>query len=117
MTLVLTLTAAVTSVAAAVAGVQARAATRRLRALIRQQQHRTDQAARDRAFVIWAQQTMLTVTDRDGMIQAATLRQLHTAGFWDRVWDAPVAVALWHGDPDTITTYADQLTQEGGDRA
>lgn len=117
MSTLATLAAAVTSVAAAVGALRCMSATRRLRSLIRQQQRRTDQAAADRAFVIWARQTMLTVTDQDGMIQAATLRQLYTAGFWDRIWDAPVAVSLWHGDPDTITAYADQLDQEGGDRA
>ncbi|MFB6859286.1 hypothetical protein ACFCXC_35300 [Streptomyces microflavus] len=112
--LLLALAAVATSVAAAVAAVQSRAATRRLRALVRQQAARSAQAATDRAFVIWANWTMLTVTDRDGMIQAATLRQLYTTGYWDRIWDNPVAVALWHGDPDTLTAYADD---EGSDRA
>lgn len=112
-----TLAAVVTSVTAAVAAVQARATTRRLRSLTRQQQHRAEQASADRAFAIWANWTMLTVTDRDGMINAATLRQLYHTGYWDRVWDAPVAVALWHGDPDTVTAYADEIDQEETGRA
>lgn len=71
-----------------------------------------EQAKADRAFVLWATYTMLTVTDTKGYVHAATLRQLHSTGRWDMVWDAPVAVALWHGDPDTIDRYQNEARRD-----
>jgi hypothetical protein len=71
-----------------------------------------DQAAADKAFAQWANWTMLSVTDGSGYIHAATLRQLHRDGPWDQVWDAPVAVALWHGNPDVINRFTEEMDQE-----
>lgn len=84
----------------------------RLKHLMIQYMAQADQAKADRAFVLWATYTMLTVTDHKGYVHAATLRQLHSTGRWDLVWDAPVAVALWHGDPDTITRYQNEVRGE-----
>jgi hypothetical protein len=70
------------------------------------------QAREDRALREWCNFTMLSVTDSKGYIYAATLRQLHTTGMWERVWDAPVAVAFWYGNPDTIERYRNELDQE-----
>lgn len=66
-------------------------------------------AARDAALAGWARTTMISVTDRTGIIYAATLAQLHTdVGDIDRVWGDPIAVSVWHPDPEL---YAMELRQ------
>lgn len=92
--------------------VQATKTAYRLKHLMIQYMAREDQARQDRAFVLWATYTMLTVTDTKGYVHAATLRQLYSTGRWDLVWDAPVAVAVWHGDPDTIDRYQNEVRGE-----
>lgn len=89
--------------------VQATKTAYRLKHLMIQFMAREEQARTDRAFVLWATYTMLTVTDHKGYVHASTLRQLHSTGRWDLVWDAPVAVALWHGNPDTIGRYQNEV--------
>jgi hypothetical protein len=98
--------------AAAAAAVRCLLAGRRHRRTTEQLRARVHQAAEDRAFVLWATWTMLSVTDRDGMIRAATLRQLYTTGQYDQVWDAPIAVSIWHGDPDVVQRWETELHQE-----
>lgn len=88
------------------------AATRTLAQASAQMERRADQAAKDRAFVAWAGQTVLTVTTNQGNVQAATLRQVYTSGYWDQVWDTPIATALWHAEPDVIDRYATELAEE-----
>lgn len=87
-------------------------ATRKLSRITLTLNARLQQAAEDRAFVEWANWTMLTVTDNQGYVRAATLRQLYTSGQWDHVWDAPIAVAIWHGNPDVVQRFAEELDQE-----
>lgn len=60
---------------------------------------------RVRAFFEWARWTMINVTDKRGMIYAATLTQLYEDQVTERVWDDPIAVALWHADSDVHSAY------------
>lgn len=48
----------------------------------------------------WAQWTVLTVADRDGMIRAWTIRQLYDWKIIEQVWTDPISVSLWaaHGE-------------------
>ncbi|NUR38800.1 MAG: hypothetical protein HOV73_01770 [Streptomyces sp.] len=73
-----------------------------------------EQAARDGAFAEWGRGTMLTVTGSDAYIHVATIHQIYLTEQWDRIWDHPVAVALWHADPDTISRYRHEIDQEEG---
>lgn len=98
---------------ACVAGVfRTWAATRVLAQQSAQMERRAAQAAMDRAFAIWASKTMLTITTDQGYVQAATLRQLYTSGYWDQVWQTPIAAAIWHAEPDVIDRYANELAEE-----
>ena len=97
---------------AAAAGLRAHLNTRRLIATRNRLDAVLDQAAADRAFARWADWTVLTATDAQGYIHASTLRQHYTSGEWDQVWDSPIAVALWHGDPDTVTRFAEEMERE-----
>lgn len=96
----------------AVAGLRAHLHARQLRRNNRRLVDRLGQATEDRQFVMWANWTMLTVTDNRGYVHAATLRQLYTTGRWDAIWDSPVAVAVWHGDPDTVHQFNADLNRE-----
>jgi hypothetical protein len=76
------------------------------------------EGARHRAFFEWAKWTMITVTDKRAMVYAATLTQLYEDQVTEKVWDDPIAVALWHADPDLHTAYqreADACTERGED--
>lgn len=113
---ILIVTGAVWTLMAALSGVSAfrhNTARRRLDSTRRRLENVLDQAATDRAFAVWANWTMLSVTDQDGMVYAATLRQLHNLPLSERVWDAPIAVALWHGNPDVIEQYENELKEDG----
>lgn len=102
--------------------------TRRVRVAARVLAARTQLADHDRDFARWASRTFLTVVDHDGQVHAHTIASLYAAGEeqWDQVWDIPVAVSLWHGDPDLIARYAsdpevitgwaERQTEEHGDR-
>lgn len=109
ITIAVSYTCALLALAAAV---RSMIATRKLSRLTLVMSARVQQAAEDRVFVEWSNWTMLTVTDQQGYIHAATLRQLYTTGQWDHVWDAPIAVAIWHGNPDVVTRYNTELDQE-----
>lgn len=96
-----------------IAGFRHTLARRHLDSTRRRLEHIIDQAATDRAFAVWANWTMLSVTDSDGMVHAATLRQLQQVPhLTERVWDAPIAVTLWHGNPDLIEQYEAELSEE-----
>lgn len=102
-----------TALLACVAGVfRIWAATRVLAQQSAQMERRAAQAALDRAFAIWASKTMLTVTNAQGYVQASTLRELYTSGYWDQVWDTPVAAAVWHAEPEVIDRFHAELTEE-----
>lgn len=101
-----------TALMALVSAVRCMLATRKLARITLVLTARQQQAAEDRVFVEWANWTMLTVTDAKGYVHAATLRQLYTTGRWDHIWDSPVAVALWHGNPDVVDRFIDELDQE-----
>lgn len=107
-----TLVAYVTALVAAAGAVRTHVARRRLLDTTARMTANLEQAARDRAFAKWANWTMLTVTDSKGYVHAATVSQIYYTGKWDNVWDAPVAVAVWHGDPDVVDRYQAELTHE-----
>lgn len=75
-----------------------RADRRRLARMARENDHA-------RAFHGWARYTALTVVPQSGRVHALTLHELWRSTHWDYVWDAPIAVSLWHGDPDTVHRY------------
>jgi hypothetical protein len=60
--------------------------------------HMRERAAERSALEKWARWTMLSITDRSGMIYATTVAQLFHEGVTERVWDEPIAAALWHAD-------------------
>jgi heme exporter protein D len=97
-------------------GVRAHRSTRQLVAVRHQLEARLQQAAEDRAFARWANWTMLSVTDNKGYVHASTLRQLYSAGRWDAVWEAPIAVSLWHGDPDVVKRWEQDIQHERDQR-
>lgn len=88
------------------------AATAKVQQQTAQMERRAARSAEDRAFVVWAGRTMLTVTNREGYVQACTLHQLYSSGFWDNVWDAPIAVSTWNADPEVIDRYSQELAEE-----
>jgi hypothetical protein len=112
ITVISTIVVWVVAIACAVAGIRAHLGTRKLKRITKQLNDRLQQAAEDRSFALWANWTMLTVTDTKGYVHAGTLRQIYTTGRWDAVWEAPIAVALWHGDPDVVHRYQAELGQE-----
>lgn len=103
-----------TAFMAAAAATRSMLAARRLARLSLSLTARHQQASEDRAFVEWANWTMISVTDSKGYISAATMRQLYTTGQWDHIWDTPLAVAIWHGNPDVVQRFETELREERG---
>jgi hypothetical protein len=93
------------------AGVRAHLSTRRLVRTRTRLDNMLQQAAEDRAFARWAEYTMLTVTDREGIIWATTLPEFWKSGEWDRIWDHPAAASFWHAHPDTLARWRNEITE------
>lgn len=105
----------ITGTAAVVGTIRLHLMNRKVKASAALLKSRLEQGASDRRFTHWATWTMLSVTDSKGYVHAATLRQLYETGHWDAVWDTPVAVALWHGDPDAVKRYEAEIKGAQGD--
>jgi hypothetical protein len=72
------------------------------------------QAQTDDAFIGWANWTIFSVTARDGTVYSGTLRELYNERVMEKTWVDPIAVSLWHADPDVHSDYvrdAERLQQ------
>ncbi len=61
----------------------------------------------------WAHWTILSVTERDGTIWAATIAELFRERGEEKVWADPIATALWCARPVKESPAPDEKAERG----
>lgn len=76
-----------------------------LRAAVREITADNEQCIRDQHLAIWARDTTLTITDKEGLMISETLANLYEKNMIDHVWIDPIMVSVWSRTTELLRRF------------